>query len=334
MPQSLLSDKKNLTLYQVMNLLAQKHDNQTVINLTRKWCMASTSEDIQRVSMEFLYMNGFYTDLQIMINKNRDNSNLIIKEWAKYYQLMLDRRLKVFSAAETLQKVKNMRTDIAELKCLNEFIKISAYFSLNDFAQIGNFLHDQQALFALIDDRLLVTYFTIRTYQSLFIYHWTKNEMIIARKYGYQILNQIIDMKVKTSLHINLGLSYTFETYPQAMYHLKEALKIAKEQNFRYYTYIIKNNNIPFISAHFKQTKGITSQDKSEQAHLEIARGNHAKANLLLKKLSRSDPFNLYYLGLANKNENFLFQSYHKFIQERADYFYARLPLNALRNLN
>src|SRR5690625_6410609 len=83
MSQSLLSltNHKHLSLFQVMNLLAQEHDNQTVINLTRKWCLDSESEDIQRISMEFLYMNGYYKDLQVMIHKNEKSQNPLNREW-------------------------------------------------------------------------------------------------------------------------------------------------------------------------------------------------------------------------------------------------------------
>jgi len=336
MSQSLLSltNHKHLSLFQVMNLLAQEHDNQTVINLTRKWCLDSESEDIQRISMEFLYMNGYYKDLQVMIHKNEKSQNPLNREWSKYYQLQLDQRLKVRSATEVIEVAEQMQTNSPELQCLIEFIKISAYYSLSDFAKIGNFSHDQPDLFRSIDDRLLVSYFTVRTYQNLFIYHWTRNEVIIARKYAYQILNQIIDLKVKTSLHINMALSYTFDTYSQAMYHLSEALKLSQDHNFHYYAHIIKNNNIPFISAHFNETEGITSQDKSEQAHLEIARGNYSTAIQLLEGLEQTDPFTLYYMGRAHQDEDLLQQSYHSFVYDWGDYFYARLPLNALRNMS
>src|SRR5699024_5298241 len=101
-----------------------------------------------------------------MIHKNENSQNPLNREWSKYYQLQLDQRLKVRPATEVIEIAEQMQTDSPELQCLNEFIKISAYYSLSDFAKIGKFTHDQTELFRTIADLLIVYYFTYRSYHN------------------------------------------------------------------------------------------------------------------------------------------------------------------------
>src|SRR5699024_5807981 len=163
--------------------------------------------------------------------------------------------------------------------------------------------------------------------------HWARNELIVARKYAFQVLNLTMNAKVKTNMHMNLGLTYTFDTYDQGMYHLNEALILAKKHDFYNSIRQIENHNIPFLSAHFKQLEGVTSTDDSERAHIEIAKGNLDKAKKILKDIEINSPFKLYYLGLATQDRNTLLKSYNHFIEKQSDYFFSRLPLNIIKNM-
>src|SRR5699024_10384020 len=169
---------------------------------------------------------------------------------------------------------------------------------------------------------------------NLFIYYLVRNEVIIARKYAFRVLTQTNNPETEISLHMALGLSYIFDTYFQAMYHYTEALKIAKKENLDKIVETIEQQNIPFISAHFNKVKGVTSTDKSEQAHIEIAKGNYAKAEAILSEIETNSPFRMYYVGMAKRDKTILLQSYNQFIEKRSDYFFSRLPLNALQKMN
>jgi len=324
-------DQDELSLDVVIKLLAQQCEQKTVVELTRNYCFQTTSEHIKRAGMEFLYMNGLFHDLQALIYKNMQASHPTTREWAYCYQMMIDRRLKNYSPSRMLKRVQQFQTDDPALKYLLEFIKLSIYYDLREFDKIGDFLEKQQYLYHLIDDRYLVNSFRLRMYNYLFIYYWKRNELIMARMYAFRALNMTLHTMEEVNLHIHLGLSYTFDTLEQGMYHLKKARDIAKSYQLPVYKTII-NKHIPFLCAHFKQTSNIKTVDKLEQAHLEIARGNHRKALIFLNNVSLSNPFALYYLGLAKRDEHILFQAYNHFIEKRSDYFFARLPLHVLRN--
>lgn len=321
-----------LTLKQLMEKLKKEHDHQNVIELMRKYCLQFPSQNIMKTGMEFLYINGFYDDLQQLIKKNAQLDNPSNQQWAAIYQLIIDRRRKRYSPHQLLQTINQMNTTEPELRCLMEFVKVTAYYDLNQFSKIGNFLHVQQRLVEAIEDSLLVSYFNIRLYHIMLTYYLIRNELITTRKYAFRLLNLTDNPRTEASIHIKLGLSYTFDTYTQGMYHFKEGLKISKENGFDNIVHIIQNQNIPFLSAHFNQTDNIFTDDKSEQAHIEIAKGNSQKAIEILNELPMDSPFHLYYMGKAKQDRNILLQSYNSFIQERSDYFFSRLPLLALRN--
>lgn len=333
-PTIFLSGTGNLALEQLMELLSQKYDKKTVIELMRKYCMQSSSSDIQKKGMEFLYMYGFYNDLQQLIQKNNESKYPSNRKWAVVYQTIIDRRLHKIKPVQLLQKLDSLITDEPELKCLIEFVKVSAHYDLKQYSRIGNFLDIQQQLFEVIGDNLLKFYFTIRLNQILMSYHLTRNELIIARKYGYRVLNQTNNVRTQISTHISLGLSYTFDTFPQGIYHLNKALQLAKDHKLVGVVRIIEQHNIPFFAAHFNNAEHISSTDLSEQAHIEIAKGNNWKAIEILESIKLDSPFKLYYMGKAKQDKYLLLRSYNEFIEKRSDYFFSRLPLSELQKMS
>ncbi|RYG71307.1 hypothetical protein EU245_14510 [Lentibacillus lipolyticus] len=328
-----IAKSDQLTLGQVLLVLRQEHDEKTVQQLTRKYCLQSSSEEIRKKGMEFLYMNGHYEDLQQLIEINKFSGSLSSRNWASVYQLALDRKQQTYSSDEIYRRANSLQTDEPELKALLEFIKIAIHYRRNAYGEFGNFVEKLYKLFDKINDRFLLSFFHIRLYQNLFVYYLVRNEVLIARKYAFRALNRVTNPATKVNLHVNLGLSYVYETYDQGMYHLRKGLEIAQAEQMNQQAEAIEQQNIPFLSAHFGKVDGITSTDKSEQAHIEIAKGNYKQAEAILSDIDLNSPFRLYYLGMAKQSKNLLHQSYNYFIKKRSDYFFSRLPLNALREI-
>ncbi|WP_375051097.1 AimR family lysis-lysogeny pheromone receptor [Virgibacillus sp. JSM 102003] len=335
MPNSIITmaSDDQYALEQVLQVLRQEHDEHTADRLARNFCLQTTSNEISKKGMEFLYMNGHYDDLQKLINKNKKSSCKSNRNWAAVYQVTIDRKFRMYLPSEIIRQLRDIRTDEPELQSLMEFIKINIYHSMNDFSQFGNSLEKQQYLFEKIEDRFLLSFFQIRLNQSLFIYYLIRNEVIMARKYAFRVLNDTTSPNTKINIHTNLGFSYLYDTYFQGMYHMSEALKIAKKHDLQKSITVTEQKNIPFLSAHFKKTEGVTSTDKSEQAHIEIAKGNNAKAESILNEIPIDSPFKMYYLGMAKQDKYILLKSYNSFIENRSDYFFSRMPLQEIRKM-
>ncbi|WP_404452275.1 AimR family lysis-lysogeny pheromone receptor [Virgibacillus necropolis] len=322
-----------LSLAHAISMLSVQHDEQTVLNLVRKLCMQSNENEIMKKGLEFLYMNGFYEDLQLLIDKNIKSKSKSNNQWAAAYQLMLDRKLNRLSPPEIIHRVTTLQSEEPGIICLIEFLKISTHYDMRNFGKLGDFLDKQPYLFAAVDDPFLLSFFNIRLCEILFTYYWVRNELIMARKYAFRVLNLTQNPRTKAAININLALTYTFDTYKQGMYHLQEATKVAKKHGLMDIIYKIQNNNIPFISAHHGRVEGVSTSDPSELAHIEIAKGNHKKAEDILRKLSFDSPFQQYYLGLATNDKDLLHQSHNNFINKRSDHFFGRLPILALQEM-
>jgi hypothetical protein len=333
LPTIFLSNKEDLTLEELMEVLTQEHDNETVTEMVKSYCLQSNSLDIQKKSMEFLYMHGFYNELQQLADINKESDNPSNRLWAKVYQINIDRRFGSRTPDESLKQIKRIQTTDPELKCIVEFTRVTIYYDLNQFSKIGNFLDIQHELFSAVRDKLLLSYFKIRLNQILMTYYLMRNEIIMARKYGYRVLNHSFSPRTKASTHVKLGISYTFDNYFQGMHHLQQALQIGKKHNLNNIIKLVEEQNIPFLAAHFNKVEGISTPDKSEQAHIEIARGNNEKAIEILSQLPLDSPFVLYYLGKAKQDKDLLLQSYSYFFEKRSDYFFSTLALNILRHM-
>lgn len=334
MNQTILEEQR-YTLSEAESLLRNQHDDEgEIIRLLMTYCMKSSHPEVQRKGLEFLYMNELYDDLQRLIHMNAVRPEKENNQWATVYQIQLNRRYKTEKTRPLLDSISLIQTDDPELMCIIEFTKVNLYYDLKEYGKVADFLAKQNALFHQVQDQMFLKFLQIRLCQCLFIYYWKRNELIMARKYAYRALTYPIQPRMQTSLHINLGLTYTFETYEQGMIHFEKAIEIAETYELSRMLYILHNHNIPFLSAHFGRTDGVYTTDIAERAHLHIAAGNNDRAIELLEQTELNKPFSMYYMGLAQKKESYLIRSYDCFIERKSNFFFARLPLIALRNLS
>ncbi|AXI10608.1 hypothetical protein CUC15_17430 [Oceanobacillus zhaokaii] len=331
---SLLSTKYELTLEQLHNFFLLEESSESITELTRRFCLQSSSLDIQKKGMEFLYLHGYFDDLMKLIKKNKESTYFSNNQWADIYQLMMNLKKNGELAYTILPKLNQSKTSDPELICLIEIAKAYCYYYMNRVDKLGYILTTYQQLFSVIEDRLLVSYFKIRIQQLSLIYFMKQNELITARRFAYQTLKETLNPFIHVDVHIKLGLSYTFESLESGMYHLSEALRISKKYHYDLAVNIIEQHNIPFLSAHFNQVENISTQDKSEQAHIEIAKGNNDKAIEILNELPLNTPFQIYYLGKAKRDKQLLLKSYLYFMDKQSDHFFSKLPLCELKQLN
>ncbi|MDL4838870.1 AimR family lysis-lysogeny pheromone receptor [Aquibacillus rhizosphaerae] len=324
--------KSTLSLNQFITMVSLDNNEKTVIQLARQFLIESKCESDWRVGMEFLYMNGFYNDLNVLIERNKHSDNPINRKGAQIYELMIARLDHHLPSHVVIEQVNNITTDIPELKCLIRFLTISINFSAHKYDCLGYYLDEINSLMLHIENPLLASLYKARLNMLLFIYYWKRNELILARKHAYRALNQTYNLERKSQLHINLGLSYIYDDYTSCVYHLNEALKFAEMFNNKRLIRAIKDRNYPFVCAHFGVVENLKTNDPSEQAHIEIAKGNFQGAKAILRGIDEITPFRKYYLGLATGERDLFISSYNDFIEKRSDHFFARLPLHELKH--
>lgn len=322
-----------VSLIQLQDALRQKYSEKMAAEQMRQFCLDSSSKDIQKKGMEFLFINGYLHDLRTLIEKNKRSNDPSNRKWAEVYKIQLQIREKDYKPIEVIERINQFETNEPELLCLLEFAKVNLQFNMHNYHDLGNAICRYDELLPQINDYFLVENFKIRYHILTLTYTLMQNEIIMTRKHGYKLLNLTCNPEIQVNTHIKLGESYTFDSYSQGMFHLKEALKIAKEHNLTSQIEFIEQTKIPFLAAHSNKTDNITTTDKSEQAHLEIMKGNHKKAIEILKQIPIDTPFKKYYLGKAKRDKSLLLQSYKDFVYKRNDNFFCRLPLRELKIL-
>jgi len=327
--------KSNMSLYAVKKMLVKMYDEKTAMILLKDYCLESTTPEARHHGLELLLMNGFYQEFQTLLNINKQSLFEEDRIWAKLYELHYKSLNHEISDSDMLMELKKIPVLNEEQKCFHTILKIYNNYEMRRYG-VWAYLNEKlsEGLNEL-QPSLLLEFYQMRSKEILFRYHWRKNELIIARKYGFEIINhrQISPTRM-CRVHILLALSYVFEGYDQSVYHLNEALKLAKKFELPNIEQLVKQHNLPFVSAYHGVTEGIETESLPEQAHLAIARGEREKAIKILNSFETLTPFQKYYLGLAKMDKQLLVQSYNSFVNEESHYFYARLPLQALNHMN
>lgn len=309
---------------------ALSHDS--VDRLLCSYCLASQSAIIKRTGLEFMYMNEYYNELQELVHMNAVRPEPENKQGARVYQILLNHKNKTEHPKLLLNELEKIEHTNPALTIIIDLAKTTIFQSMHEYRYIGDFIVRQQQLFKDIHDPMLRHLFQLRLREQLFMYHWKRNEVIIARKYAYKMLKHELKPLICMRMHVNLGLTYLFDTFEQGMFHFNEAINIAETYGETKVLHAINNKTIPFFAAHFNRTEGIYSDFLDEQSFVLISQGKKEEARALLQKTSLNDPFLLYYMGLATGEDDYFIRSYDCFIKRRGDLFFVRLPVEALRN--
>lgn len=313
-------------------LQSQALSRDSVDRLLCSYCLTSQSAIIKRTGLEFMYMNEYYHELQKLIHINAVRPEFENQQWAHVYQVLLNHKNNTEHPKELLNELETIEKSSPSITIIVELAKMTIYQSMHEYRYIGEYIVRQQQLIDDIHDPMLRHSFQLRLREQLFMYYWKRNEGIIARKYAYKMLTHELKPLTCIRMHVNLGLTYLFDTFEQGMFHFNKAICIAKEHQETKALYSINNKTIPFFAAYFKRTEGIRSELLDEQAFVLISQGKKKEALTLLQKTSINDPYLLYYMGLATGEDHYFIRSYDCFIERRGDLFFVRLPVEALRN--
>lgn len=322
------------SLYSVVKQLHfQYQEEHAAVYAAKDFCMQAQSDENRRIGMEFLYVHGFLDELEILIEKNNYSVNPQNKLWGSVYRIVLNRRKYRSSPHDYITEINALTVLDVELNCMKDFLQVYAYFELGQFGMLGEYLDKLTTSINRINEPLLNELFSMRLDELLLTFHWKRNEMIMARKYGYKILKNTQSPRKKIDINNTMALGYLFESYQQAMFHAWEAKKIAHQTKLDHAIAGLNNFTIPFISAYHEMTDGITTTDPAEQAHLALGKGDTKTCVDILNRFESLTSFQQYYLGKATKDAELLRASYNRFIHERSDHFFAKLPLLELKKL-
>ncbi|MCD5324020.1 MULTISPECIES: AimR family lysis-lysogeny pheromone receptor [Pontibacillus] len=319
-------------IFAVYKVLSRQYERSQVLECMKHFCLESRNEDNQRKGLEFLYIIGFREACEKLIKINEASSNPINQQWGRVYRIVLERKTHYNDPNEILLELSRIKPLNKEINVIMLFLKLYAHVDLNQYGKMGNDVEAITEEMLHIRDSFLLLCYEERLDEVFFVYHLSKNELLLGRKYAFKVLNKTFNPDKKSFVHNYLAISYVLESYQHAMYHANEAMRIAEEAGDYRYVESVKNHNIPFLSAVNGVYEGITTSDKSEQAHLAVARGDVQTAIDILSPIQDRSPFQDYYLGKALKDKELLTKSHQAFIRQ-GHYMFAKIPLSELKKL-
>ncbi|RWZ52293.1 hypothetical protein EQV77_15300 [Halobacillus fulvus] len=309
-------------LYEHYSGLLKSHSKMTASDLSRQYCLTIRPDGIenQLAYAEFLYMNGYIRELNIVMRKFDFDEDIVF-----LYEVMLTRiHLGDYEFPE--EWLDHRSFTHPSLKCLHKFIYLYYYYGRKKFSKLDQCIEICDELLRSVNEPLVHYYFQLRYNELLFHHYWKTNNPLLARRYAYKIINTELSPRKSTTMHHSLALTHVFESYELAMDQACNALHIALEYDLPEKDEI-RHRTIPFIAAlHQKVEKDMDTPDLVESAHLDLARGDHDLAASKLKTLTSLTPFQQCYLGAALGDRNELIHSRERFITEYGDQFFAQLP--------
>lgn len=326
------SGNEESSLYIVYKAMTAKYDPTRALEFVKEFCLTSTSIDNQKKSLEFLYMSNFFPALDQMIEKNKQSNIVENQQWAQLFAILMRRRRETVDHYEILKQVQKMKPVSEYVEIYQHFTTIYCYHELRQSGKAANHLDRINELMHNLEDPLIITFMQERLEDYYFFYHFQRNELILCRMYGFRLLKKPYNLYKNCLVHRNIALTYLWENYDQCMYHVHEALKIARKHGYTLLEKGIMNHNVPFIAAVHEKYEGITTTDPIEEAHLNIAKGNIKEAVKVLSNIEHPSHYQEYYLGKALGDLTLLMKSYSRFIQ-KGDYFGAKLPFMELQKL-
>ncbi|MYL21741.1 hypothetical protein GLW04_17720 [Halobacillus litoralis] len=328
-PFASLHMRHTSSLYMIYLENLKIHSQKEAQLRTRDMILADfpTHIDEQLACLEFFYMNDFFEDLAVVLH-----SPYIHQEVLPLYNLLLQ-RVNTPVSKEQLTELQQYQCSHPSLHCLHLFLMIYAYYDLKVFTALDKYLDDCDRALASVDEPLMYYYLNQRYQELLFHHYWKTDNPILARRHAYKMINTELSPRRKSRMYFILALCQLFNGYDSAMDPLTEALAIADQYELSSFAEMIRLHTIPFISAFHNRTESVHTTDPVEQAHLDLADGRLERAREVLESLSSLTPFQESYLGYVNRDMDMLYRAYTRFITERGDHFFARVPLEYMKRL-
>lgn len=319
-------------LFTVLQQLTKEYDEKTTLHLAKEFCFLCHTDENKRVGLEYLYMNGLLDEVQKLVKINEESENQINREWAYLYQFFLDRKLRKVRLNDFESFSSKFSCFDPELDCLMLFTKIYVQADKLDFGFIDSMRYELTDKMLKINNTLLKICFQLRENEMLFVYYWRNDKVDIARHYGFNILdNTLLNYEKKCYMLASLAETYIYDSFELSLEYANKARELAEKYKLQYYLDFIDLRIIPFIHAVNNKAEGIETTDVPEAAHIAAVRGEKERAISLLESIGELTPFQTYYLGLAKDDEELLYESYRRIIDEIGDYFFGRLPLRELK---
>lgn len=337
-----LNGKRKFDFFTLSIILTRhfKHEHRFRRNVLFKYCESIKGNLNIRLALEYAHAMGEFDLLEYLINKAKDSTSNENKEWADAYELLYKRGTEGLHGSDLLkvveEKKKVFKTN--EMKILLEMLFCYAAYDLGDYRLL-------QSYACLVKERIeeeigndfefVKKSFITKINEAIYTVYLSLGKVNLTRecceKMFYELQEGDMFHISQASMLFTLGESYIFENYEKSKFYLVQSIQLLQKyfgKDMRAKRERIEAT-LDFLKIYWhKELDILTPKDLSEQAHLEIKKGNNERAVQILDAIYREkgflSDFQLFYLGLAKKDRGLMEQALVKFASNNI--FYAQLP--------
>jgi len=323
-------------LWSFIQLVETSHDVKQITDLAASFCIQSGSAEVMLAAMDFLGMNYYEEELQLMIERNKHCLHQRNRSYARLYELIIQYQAYKLPGDEFEKQISRHQADFPEARALILIGRIYQHFHCHDYHAIGYYLDELQETILHIKDYFLRMMMTVRMDKLLFQYHWKRNELILARKHSRNILHHTYLPGQRAVQHYKMGLTFLFDDKIASFSHLAEGSKLAKQYHISCLAQLLDRQVLPIVAAHFGIPHAYLTDDPHALAYIEFQLGqiDNARKRYPKWKPEKQTAFYKYFYGLIHQNKDYLVASYHLFIRRHKDFYFSRLPMYAIQKID
>lgn len=318
------------TLLKLSNYLYQ--NDETLI----KWCYTFERPINICATMEYLAINKKFDVLIDYISKKSTGA---LEKWGELYGLLIDYENSKYNDKEMLSKLDRFPygDNDTDLIILLKLIKANTCFRIispdaSYLCEMSRICDELEGDLANLNASFLKESFSVRMNdllgkRALYV----RYDVEEARGHAFKNINQEICTFFKANSSYTVGRTFTFESYEKSVEYTEKAIAEYKDAGYLNFANDLERYFLPFLNAY--HGLGYSEGDLTGGAHYEAKWGDKKKAKQLLAeavKLEGESTYKMYYRGLANNDEDVLFEALSEFLYI-GDKYSAQLPLEQLR---
>ncbi|MDA2526102.1 AimR family lysis-lysogeny pheromone receptor [Bacillus cereus] len=341
-----LTGKNQFGFWNLVKLLNILYEND--INKKRQmlftFCSVTTSKKNVRIAMEYANAKGDLQLLKFLVDKEKDSSLAMNREWAYVYELVWLRSSGSIEKQALLAKLEDRKgSKVIKTKEMKILYGILTYYTMYDLEKYNSLFEYAGVLLPEVEaitDKFIRLSYLGRIKEGLAYAYLVQDDLEKSRS----LCQEILDIEniegcfqlLRASAFVYLAESYTFDCYHSASRYIKESLKQLEPYYFEREKQRRQSilNTYAFIKLVNKQgLENIKIYHPTEEAFLEVIKGNYEKAINLLNNLEKKNKFlsSLQYciLGIAKNDIDLIKKSIASY-ECAGNRFYCRFPRKIL----
>ncbi|UYX55882.1 AimR family lysis-lysogeny pheromone receptor (plasmid) [Bacillus thuringiensis] len=340
-----LTGKTQFGFWTLVKLLSILYDD---INKRQEmlynFCSVTTSKINLRHAMEYANAKGDLQLLKFIVDREKNSSLPINREWAYVYELAWQRSSGIIAKQELLDRLEDRKgSKVIKTKEMKILYGILTCYTMCDLETYNSLFEYAAVLLPKVDeisDSFIKSAYFARIKECLAFAYLVQDNLEKCRS----VCNEILELKspencfnlLRASALVYLAESYTFDCYDSASSYIKKSLdqlepyyfereKQRRQDILNTYTFIKLVNK--------RELENIRIYHPAEKSLFEIVKGNNQKAVEILLELESEKgcltPMQYCYLGMAKKDVTLIENSIRLF-ECKGNRFYSKFPKKML----